>query len=123
MKKFAPVIILFLFAMLLWNVFTPDDASFVWDGDDFDGPLGALMAAMFAGGGLLVAGVVLVFVALLLAFLFAGIGILVVGALSLAAVVVAAVVSPLLLPLLIPIGIFWLFTRRSRKNRANAQTV
>lgn len=121
MKRFAPLIILFLFAMLAWDTFSQSDTSFVFDGDDFDGPVGAVLGTVFAGGGLLIAAAVLACVGVMLALLFAGIGIVVIGGLCVGAVVLAALVSPLLLPLLIPLGIIWLLTRRSRQNRRQPQ--
>ncbi len=119
MKKYAPYIILFLFALLLWNVFT-DAADFTTvniDGEEFDGPLGALLGLVFAGGGAIIAGVVMLFVGLVLAVVFAGVGVIVLGALGVAAVAVALAVSPLLLPLLVPVAIIWFFVARSRRQR------
>jgi hypothetical protein len=124
MKKIAAAVILFLFAALAWNLFVhPAGMMFNIDGEEIDGPLGALLGAMFAGGGLLVAGAVMVFVGLLLALVFAGVGIVVVAALALAAMVTALALSPLMLPLLIPVGIVWLLMGRSRRNRTKAGAV
>jgi hypothetical protein len=123
MKKIFPVLILFLLAMLIWNLFVGHHEMFYFDGDEIDGPLGALAALLFAGGGILIAGVVMVFVGLVLAVVFAGVGILVVGALGLAAVIVALAVSPLLLPVLLPLAVIWFFVNRARKNRIKAETV
>ena len=124
MKKIFPVLILFLLAMLIWNLFVGhNDMRFNFDGDEIDGPAGALAALLFAGGGILIAGVVMLFVGVVLAVVFAGVGILVVAALGLAAVVVALAVSPLLLPVLLPLALIWFFVNRSRKNRVKAETV
>lgn len=119
MKKYTPYIILFLFALLLWDVAAEgwDFMTVNVDGEEFDGPLGALLAVIFAGGGLVIAGVVLVAVGLVLAVLFAGVGIVVVGALGFAAVAVALALSPLLLPLLVPVAIIWYLVSRNRKAR------
>ena len=115
MKKIVPVVALFLFAMLLWNLFFgPGDMHFVLDGDDIDGPAGALLGVLFAGGGVVIAAVVLVFVGAILAVVFAGLGILLVGGLGLGAIVLALAVSPLLLPALIPIAIVWFIVSRNR---------
>ena len=121
MKKFLPVLILFLLAALVWNVFvSPGDMHVQFDGDEIDGPLGVLLGTVFAGGGLLIAGVVLVLVAALLAVVFAGVGILVVSVLALVAVGVAVLVAPFMLPFLIPVGIVWFFVSRARRIRAKA---
>jgi hypothetical protein len=118
MKKYAPYIILFLFALLLWDVATDMDFMTVnVDGDEIGGPLGALLAVVFAGGGLVIAGVVLLVVGVVLAVVFAGVGVILLGALGVAAVAVALAISPLLLPLLVPVAIIWYLVSRNRKAR------
>jgi hypothetical protein len=119
MKKIAPFVILFLFAMLAWNVFMHSQGmTFNIDGDEIDGPLGAFLGVLFAGGGMAIATIVMVVVAVVLAVVFAGVGIILLGALGVAAFAVAAAVSPLLLPLLLPLAVIWFFVRRSRRTRA-----
>ena len=123
MKKTAAIIILFLFALLVWNVFTFGDSVVNIDGEDIGGPLGALLATFFAGGGLLLAGVIMLFVGGVLAVVFAGVGILCIGGLAIGACVLALIVSPLLLPLLVPVAIVWWLVSRSRKHRVMQQPV
>jgi hypothetical protein len=119
MKKIAPYVILFLFAMLAWNVFVHSgDMSFNIDGDEVDGPLGAFLGVLFAGGGMMIAAIVMLVVGAVLAVVFAGVGIILLGALGVAALAVAAAISPLLLPLLLPLAVIWFFVSRSRRNRA-----
>jgi hypothetical protein len=119
MKKTATFVIVFLFALLLWNVFVSSgDMVFNVDGDEFDGPLAALMAMLFAGGGTLLAGLVMLVVAAVLAVVFAGVGVILIGGLGIGAVVLALAISPLLLPLLLPAAVIWYLASRSRKNRA-----
>jgi hypothetical protein len=118
MKKTAAFVIAFLFALLLWNVFVSSgDMVFNVDGDEFDGPLGALLAMLFAGGGTLVAALVLVVVGVVLAVVFAGVGIILIGGLGIGALVLALAISPLLLPLLLPLAVIWYLVSRSRKHR------
>lgn len=118
MKKAAPFIILFLFALLAWNVFNYSGSmTFNVDGDEIDGPLGALLAMLFAGGGMVLAGLVMLVVGAILAVVFAGVGILCIGGLACGALVVALVVAPFLLPLLLPLALIWYLMSRSRKNR------
>ena len=93
------------------------------DGDDIGGPLGALLALLFGGGGMLLAGVIMLMVGAILAVVFAGVGILCIGGLGLGALVLALAVSPLLLPLLLPVAIVWYLVSRSRKNRVMQQPV
>jgi len=117
MKKTAAFVILFLFALLLWNVFVySGDMSVNIDGDQVDGPLGALLAMLFAGGGTLLAVVIVLMVGAILAVVFAGVGIILIGALALGAMLVALAVSPLLLPLLLPLAVVWYLASRSRKS-------
>ena len=63
------------------------------------------------------------FVGAVLAVVFAGVGVLLALGLGLAALVLAAAISPLLLPILIPVAIIWFFMNRSRRNRIKAQAV
>jgi hypothetical protein len=118
MKKSAAFVILFLFAVLAWNAFNySGDMVFNVDGDQIDGPLGALLATLFAGGGMLLAGVIMLLVGAILALVFASVGILCIAGLALGAALLALAVSPLLLPLLLPLAVIWYLVGRSRKNR------
>lgn len=119
MKTTVKIIILFLFAMLLLNIFA-ETARFMTvniDGEEIGGPLGWLVGLVFAGGGAVIATVVMLFVGLVLAVVFAGVGVIVIGALGFAAGAVLLAISPLLLPLLIPIAIVWYMVSRSRRQR------
>lgn len=118
MKRIAPVLILILFAMIAWQVFSRSHGLDVgFDGEDFDGPLGALLGLLCAGGGLLIGGLVLLFVGAVLALVFAGVGMLLVLLLALAA---GAVLTPLLLPVLIPLAILWWLLSRRQKGKVAA---
>lgn len=114
MKKYAPYIILFLFAALLFNSWG-NDMTVNFDGDEIDGPLGWMLATLFAGGGTLLAVFITLMVGVLLAVIFAGVGVMLLGSLAIGAVVVALAISPLLLPLVIPVALVWYFMSRSRK--------
>jgi len=116
MKKYAPYVILFLFAAMLWNIFAwSGDMAVNLDGDHIDGPLGFLLATLFAGGGTLLAAFISVIVAVVLAVVFAGVGVILIGSLAIGAVVLALVISPLMLPLVVPVAIVWYVMRRSRR--------
>lgn len=119
MKKIAPFILLFLFAAIVWNVFaSAHGIAFNIDGDDIDGPVGALFGVLFAGGGALLAAFFLVVAGAVLAAVFAGIGVILLSALMLAAMCAALAVSPLLLPLLLPLVLLWWLVGRSRRTRS-----
>jgi hypothetical protein len=116
MKKIAPYIIVFLFALLVWDMSSDfGGMHFDIDGDQFDGPLGALLGLVFASGGILLGVLAMVVVGVVLALVFAGVGIILVGALAVAAVAIAAAISPLLL--LLPIAVIWYLASRNRKAR------
>jgi hypothetical protein len=118
MKNPLRFLIVFLFALLLWNVFAESsDMVFNFDGDEIDGPFGALLAMLFAGGGTLIAVLVMLVVGAVLAVVFAGVGIILIGGLGIGAMVLALAVSPLLLPLLLPLAVIWFLVSRSRKHR------
>jgi len=124
MKKSATIVILFLFALLVWNMFAwSGDMAFHMDGDEIDGPLEALLGLVFAGGGMLLAGGIMLLVGAILAVVFAGVGILAFGGLALGALVLVLLVAPLLLPLLVPVAIVWWLVGRSRRNRVMEQAV
>ena len=118
MKKYAPYVVAFLFALLLWD-FATETGGFMmdFDGEEFDGPLGAFLALVFAGGGTLIAGLVMLVVGVVLAVVFAGLGVILLGALVVAAVAVALAISPLLLPLLLPLALIWFLASRQRRAR------
>jgi hypothetical protein len=125
MKKTAAFVIVFLFALLLWNVFFySGDMTVNIDGDEVGGPFGALLAMLFAGGGTLIAVLAMLVVGAVLAVVFAGVGIILIGALGIGAAALALAISPLLLPLLLPLALIWYMVKRSNKNRmVREQTV
>lgn len=114
MKKYAPYIILFLFAALLFNSWG-NDMTVNFDGDEIDGPLGWMLATLFAGGGALLALFITIMVGVLLAVIFAGVGVMLLGSLGIGAIVLALAISPLLLPLVIPVALVWYLVSRPRK--------
>jgi hypothetical protein len=118
MKKIAPYIIVFLFALLVWDVYSDfGGMHFDIDGAEFEGPLGTLLGLLFASGGVLVGVLAMAVVGVVLALVFAGVGIILVGAFAVAAVALAAAISPLLLPLLLPVAVIWYLASRKRKVR------
>ncbi|MHA4869277.1 hypothetical protein ACXZ1M_16410 [Duganella sp. PWIR1] len=119
-KKLIFAAVIFLMVVAVCQSTFGDGMSVNFDGDEIDGPLGALLAVVFGGAGMLLAGVVLTCVAIFLCILFASLGILAVFGVGLAAVVAMAAVSPLLLPLLIPFGLYWFLVSRPRKQRLQA---
>ncbi|GGZ03069.1 hypothetical protein ACFFTM_21310 [Pseudoduganella plicata] len=120
MKKLLAVTLVVLLAIAACNAFEAHDYYFHVDGDGTDGPFGALLAMFLAGGGIVLAALIIVAVAIFVCFVFAGVGVLIVAALVLGCFIVAAVIAPLLLPVLIPLAILWWIARRNRDRRAAA---
>ncbi len=120
LKKVIPVAIIAALAIAAWIAIDTNNLHVNIDGDEIDGPLGALLGVLFGGAGLLIAGVAITCAAVFVGVLFAGLGVLMVVGLALLALVLVAAMAPLLLPLLIPVGIFWFFSARSRKQRKQA---
>jgi len=119
MKKIVPYLVLFLCALLLWDMlFSFGDASFHIDGEEFDGPLGTLFGLLLAGGGTLIGLLVTVVVGAVLAVVLTGVGVVIVGALAIAGLAVTAAIVPFLLPLLLPLALVWYLVSRARRNRA-----
>lgn len=123
MKKIIPTIVLLVCALMLCALlFNFGNSSISIDGDTIDGPLGALLAVALAGGGTLIGLVLIVVFSALLAALFAGVGLVVVGALGFAALAVVAALVPVLLPLLLPLALVWYLVQRARKQRTLTRT-
>ena len=117
MKDRTAIILLFLFSLLCWSAFDGHGGGlFMVDGDLVGGPLEALIGLVFAGGGIVLAGFILLLVGGLLAVVFAGVGIVCAGSLAFGAAVVAVVVAPFLLPLLLPLAAVWYLARRARRH-------
>lgn len=120
-KVLALSLVLLFFGMIAaWFAIDANDLVVTVGDEDFDGPLGALLGTVIAGGVFAFVAVVLTLVAVMVGCIMAGVGVLLVFVLAFAAVVAMAAVSPLLLPLLIPFGIYWLMKRRHRKPAAAA---
>ncbi|WP_426115436.1 hypothetical protein [Massilia sp. PWRC2] len=117
MKRIVPIVILLLFAVLAWNMVShAHGIDLDVDGDHFDGPLGAIVGLLCAGGGLLLGGLSVLLVGAVLALVFAGVGVLLMALMMLVALVVAAALMPVLLPLLLPLALlWWLLSRRNSK--------
>jgi hypothetical protein len=120
MKKVLAITLLLFVACIFAAWFTVDASDLVVTvGDeDFDGPLGALLGTLIAGGVFAIVAVVMTVVAVVLGFVMAGVGVLVMFFLALGAFIAIAAVSPLLLPILIPFGIYWLLKRRGQRKAA-----
>jgi hypothetical protein len=116
MKKLLAIVLIAVLAMAAWYSIVDYNNVIVHIGDeDFDGPLGALIGMVAAGGGMVIAFIALTCAAVFVGFVFAGLGILMLVGMCLLAIVLAAVIAPFLLPLLIPIGIIWWIARRNKR--------
>ena len=120
MKKLLVVTLIALLAIAACNALGAHDYTVHFDGDEVDGPFGALLAMLFAGSGMVLAALITVAVTVFLCCLFAGLGVVIIAALALGCFIVAAVIAPLLLPVLIPLAILWWIARRNRDKREAA---
>lgn len=116
-KKLIPLTLFALLAAAIWIALATGDMQVNVDGGQIDGPLGAVLAVLFGGAGMVIAAIAITCAAVFVSVLFASLGVLMVVGLALLALVLVAAMSPLLLPLLIPAGIFWWYSARQRKQR------
>ena len=115
-KTFALLLVVLLFAMA-WLAIDGGDMSVMVGDETFDGPLGAVLGVVFGAAGLLIAGIALIFAAVVTGVALAGAGVLVVATMLLVALILAGVAVPFLLPVLIPLAIFWWVARRNKQQR------
>lgn len=113
---FSATFLIFL-AIAAWQVMFGDGINVNIDGEQVDGPMGAILGVLFASGGMVIAAVVCVGVALFLGVLFAGLGVLMVGGMALLAFICIMAVSPLLLPLLVVVGIYYYVRKRQQRRQ------
>ena len=121
MKKLFAIAIIAILAICAWNAIDTSDMIVNIDGDEVDGPLGALLGLVFGGLGMVIAAIAVTCAAVFVGFLFAGLGVLMVVALALVGVILAALIAPFTLPLLIPAAIIWYIVSRNRKHRENRE--
>jgi hypothetical protein len=116
-KQLFPLALLALMAAAVCYALATGDMQVNVGGGEIDGPLGAVLAVLFGGAGMVIAAIAVTCAAVFVSVLFASLGVLMVVGLALLALLLVAAMSPLLLPLLIPAGIFWLLSARQRKQR------
>ena len=105
-KNFAMVIAVLMMALVLWGLFFENgSAMIVINGQEIEGPLKGMLGV----GGLVLALIALISLAILFALAFAGTGIIIVGCIIVAAGVFTAFVFPFSFPILIPLALVWAF--------------
>ena len=111
-RNFAIVIATLMVALVLWGLFFENSSTTIMiNGQEIEGPLKGMLGA----GGLVVALIALISLAILLALAFAGTGIVIFGCIIVAAGVFAAFAFPFLFPILIPLALIWVFITLIRK--------
>jgi hypothetical protein len=111
-KNFAVMIATLMVALVLWGLFFENSSTMiVINGQEIEGPLKGMLGA----GGLVVALIALISLAILLALAFAGTGIIIVGCIIVAIGVFTAFAFPFLFPVLIPLALIWAFIALIRK--------
>lgn len=105
-KKFAIVLAIFMVVLALWGLFFENNSTtIVINGQEVSGPLKGMMGV----GGMAVALIALICLAILLALAFVGTGIIILGGMIVGGVIFMAFMFPFLLPLLIPLTLIWAF--------------
>lgn len=111
-KNFAVMIAALMVALVLWGLFFENSSTIiVINGQEIEGPLKGALGA----GGLVVALIALISLAILLALAFAGTGIIIAGCIVVAIGIFSAFVFPFLFPVLIPLTLIWAFIALIRK--------
>jgi hypothetical protein len=111
-KNFAVMIATLMVALVLWGLFFENSSTIiVINGQEIEGPLKGALGA----GGLVVALIALISLAILLALAFAGTGIIIAGCIVVAIGIFSAFVFPFLFPVLIPLALIWAFIALIRK--------
>ncbi|PMQ12821.1 hypothetical protein [Janthinobacterium sp. AD80] len=124
MKKLLTFALILMLACLFLDKIGATDMHMQLDGDEIDGPLEWLFGLVFAGGGLLIAALALVFAAVVTGVILAGVGMVLVVVVACCVVLALALSTPVLLPLLIPVAIVWLLVSRNRRqSRAQQQSL
>ena len=124
MKKLLTFALIVMLACLFLDKIGATDMHMQFNGSDIDGPLEWLFGLVFAGGGVLIAALVLVCVAVVMGVVLAGVGMVLLAVLAFCVVLALALSTPVLLPLLIPVAIVWLLVSRNRRqSRAQQQSL
>jgi len=111
-KNFALVFAVLMIALVLWGLFFENSAtSIVINGQEVVGPLKGVLGA----GGLVVALIAMICLAILLMLAFAGTGVIILGCFIVSAGIVTAFMFPFLFPVLIPLALIWAFVTLMRK--------
>lgn len=111
-KNFAVMIAALMVALVLWGLFFENSSTIiVINGQEIEGPLKGALGA----GGLVVALIALISLAILLALAFAGTGIIIAGCIVVVIGIFSAFVFPFLFPVLIPLALIWAFIALIRK--------
>lgn len=113
-KNFALLIVAFLATIILWGLFFENSATVIMiNGQQVESPFKGLLGA----GGLVVALIALICMAILLALVFAGTGMMILGCIVVGVAIFTAFMVPFSFPLLIPLALVWAFVALIRKGK------
>lgn len=105
-KTFAFTLVILMVAVALWGIFFENNSiTILINGQEIDQPL----KGMVGFGGIVIASIALIGLAILLAFAFAGTGVIIMGCMIVGSVLFMAFLFPLLLSLVIPLTLIWIF--------------
>jgi hypothetical protein len=113
-KKLAIILAILMVIVALWGLFFENNAiTILINGQEVSGPLKGIISA----GGIVIALIALISLAILLAFAFAGAWIIFLGCIVVCSVVFVVFMFPFLLPLIIPLTLIWVFIAISDQKR------
>ena len=98
MKKLLTFVLILMLACLFLDKIGATDMHMQLDGDEIDGPLEWLFGLVFAGGGLLIAALALVFAAVVTGVILAGVGMVLVVVVACCVVLALALSTPCCCP-------------------------
>ena len=105
-KNFAIIFAALMLALVMWGLFFENSSTTIMiNGQEVVGPFKGVLGV----GGLGVALIALVCLAILLALAFAGTGIVVLGCIVIGIGVFSVFMLPFILPIFIPLALVWLF--------------
>jgi hypothetical protein len=110
-KSSARFTVFCILLLLVWYIFdTPNDWNIDWNAEDFD----LFSETGITLGGLVIAGMALLFALFMAALVIAGVSFLLVGIFVLFGGIFLMIFSPLLLPVLLVVVVLSIFKRKSR---------
>ncbi len=105
-RNFAIIFAVLLVSLVMWGLFFENSSTTILvNGQEIVGPFKGVLGV----GGLAVALIALICLAILLALAFAGTGIIILGCMIIGIGIFSAFMLPFLFPIFIPLALVWFF--------------